>query len=160
MKHVSLIIAMVGLLSSFSVHSFTVEKKHTKKFFAQSMVAVVLSCSIGAITGEAIRCIEKELIKELAIEKSPIALFLYLLSWSLESGLRNALVASLQKDLEDYGVGNRGYLMFRVAQLASWAMYLREHIQNKGKALGYNIGYNNRGYIWPLNEIFTGNKFF
>jgi len=152
MKNVSLIMVMFGLLSGTSLYSFTVEKKYPKKFFAQSIAAVVLSGCVGAVTGEAIRCIEKEL----AIEQSPIAIFLYLLSWSLESGLRNAFVASLQKDLDDYGVGHKGYLMFRVAQLVSWAVYLREHIQNKGKTFGYN----NRGYIWPLNKIFVGNSFY
>ncbi len=137
MKKILLAVGMCSVLSISLIFPFSVEKKRTKQFFANYFISIVLSGCIGALTGEVIRCIEKEL----AIEKSPIALFLFVLSWSLESGLRNAFVGALQKDFGGYSSGHEKHLMFRTAQLASWIMYLREHIQNNGKTLNFEKYY-------------------
>lgn len=94
-----------------------------KRFASQYCASVVLSGCIGAVTGGCVRWLEKQL----NFEASPIALFLYLLSWSLESEFRDELIGTLQKDLDAHDVGYRKNLMFRTAQIASWMMYLREY---------------------------------
>jgi hypothetical protein len=99
------------------------EKSQMKRFCSQYCASVVLSGCIGAVTGGCVRWLEKQL----NFESSPIALFLYLLSWSLESEFRDELVGALQKDLDAHSIGYRKNLMFRTAQIASWMMYLREY---------------------------------
>lgn len=137
MKKVLLAVGMCSILSISSILPFSITKKRSKQFFASYFASIALSGCIGALTGEAIRCIEKEL----AIDKSPIALLLFVLSWSLESGLRNAFIGALQKDFGGYSNGHEKYLMFRTAQLASWIMYLREHIQKNGKPFNFDKYY-------------------
>lgn len=98
-------------------------KSQLKKFCSQYCASVVLSGCIGALTGGCVRWMEKQL----NFEASPMALFLYLLSWSLESEFRDELVEALQKDLDSYGIEHRKNLMFRTAQIASWMMYMGEY---------------------------------
>lgn len=125
MKKSVLLFTFFGLFSvnSLVASPIAVDKKQSvKKFYSQYCAAVALSGCIGAITGGCVRWLEKQL----NFDASPMALFLYLLSWSLESEFRYEVVASLQNDLDAYGVGHRKHLMFRTAQLASWIMYLQE----------------------------------
>jgi hypothetical protein len=139
MKKSVLLFTFFGLFSVNSLVASPIDKKksitldqdmsgehsalRSKKFYSQYCAAVALSGCIGAITGGCVRWLEKQL----NFDASPMALFLYLLSWSLESEFRYEVVASLQNDLDAYGVGHRKHLMFRTAQLASWIMYLQEH---------------------------------
>src|ERR1700733_4136385 len=86
-------------------------KSQLRKFGSQYFASVVLSSCIGAITGGLNKYVEKQFIanpffaKGIDSEFSPIALCLIFLSWSLESELRNDLIAAFQQDLDEYGIG-------------------------------------------------------
>ena len=140
MKKSLLLVTFFGLLSmSYSIQPFSdgirrsivsedekssdSDKLHMRRFCSQYCASVVFSGCIGAVTGGCVRWLEKQL----NFEASPMALFLYLLSWSLESEFRDELIEALQKDLDAHNVGYRKNLMFRTAQIASWMMYLREY---------------------------------
>ncbi len=97
-----------------------VAKANFTKFGSQYFTSILLSGAIGATTGGLVKYVEKQL----NIEASPIALFLLLLSWTLESEFRNDVIAMVQKDLDGYAIGHKKSLMYKSAWIASWLAYL------------------------------------
>ncbi len=93
-----------------------------KKLYSSYFASLILSGCVGATTGSLVRYIEKQL----PIESSPIAVFLALLAWMLESEFRNDIIAALQQDLGTYQVAYKRGLMFKTAWIASWIAYLHK----------------------------------
>ena len=92
-----------------------------RKFCSSSIASLALSGCVGATTGSVIRYLEKKF----DIEAYPVALFLYLLSWTLESEIRNEVIIGLQGDLDAYQIKYKKGLMFKSAWIASWLAYLQ-----------------------------------
>lgn len=92
-----------------------------RKFCSSYIASLAVGGCIGATTGSIVRYLEKRF----DIESSPIALFLILLSWTLESEIRNDIIAGMQKDLDAYKVEYKKGLMFKGAWVASWLAYLQ-----------------------------------
>ena len=90
-----------------------------RKFCSSYMASLLLSGCVGLATGSIVRYLEKRF----DIEASPIALFLYILSWTFESEIRNDIIIGLQADLDSNHVGYKKNLMFKSAWLASWIGY-------------------------------------
>jgi hypothetical protein len=96
-------------------------KTHMKNICSHYCMSVLLSACVGATTGGLVKHAEKKL----NVEASSFSLFLFLLSWTLESEFRNDMIALLQQDLDAYGIGHKKNLMFKAAWIASWLAYLQ-----------------------------------
>ena len=96
-------------------------KALVKKLYSSYAASLVLSGCVGATTGAVTRYLEKKL----NVEASPIALFIMLFGWALESEFRNDLIAGLQQDLDAYQIAHKKGLMFKGAWIASWLAYLQ-----------------------------------
>lgn len=93
-----------------------------RKLYSSYLASLILSGCVGATTGSVVRYIEQQL----PLESSPVAVFLALLAWLLESEFRNDIIAALQQDLGTYQVAYKRGLMFKTAWIASWIAYLRK----------------------------------
>jgi hypothetical protein len=116
----------LSMTNIFAVECYEKNKLHKKDFTMQQQYSsyissLLLSGCIGAITGSTIRYLEKQL----NIESQPIALFLTLLAWALESEVRNDIIANVQNNLDAYQIYHRKGLMFKSAWIASWLAYLQ-----------------------------------
>lgn len=85
--------------------------------------SLVASGAVGALTGGVVRHFEKKV----SIEDHPIALFIFLLGWALESEVRNDIIMALQRTMDEYGIAYKKGLMFTTSRLASWASYLHAY---------------------------------
>jgi len=92
-----------------------------KQLCSSYLASLAVSGLIGATTGGVVRHLEKRF----DIESSPVALFLMLAGWLLESELRNDLIAGFQRDLDTHQIEHKKSLMFKGAWLASWLAYLQ-----------------------------------
>lgn len=124
----AVVCSLFAMQFSFCANSGMYPKKNVtkndavlRKFFSSYIASLLLSGCVGATTGGIIRYLEKQF----DIESSQMALFLYLVSWTLESEIRNDVIAGLQSDLDGYHVEYRKGLMFKGAWLASWFAYLQ-----------------------------------
>lgn len=98
------------------------DEKRITKIYSSYVASLLASGCVGAATGGALRYLEKQLKIQTS---SPIAVFLVLLGWALESEFRNDIVVSLQRDLDMYQIGHKKGLMFKGAWIASWLAYLQ-----------------------------------
>lgn len=96
-----------------------------RKFCSSYMASLVLGGCVGATTGSLIRYIEKRF----NIESSPVGLLLLFLSWTLESEIRNDIIAGIQNDLDAYQIEHKKALMFKSAWVASYLTYFREFLE-------------------------------
>lgn len=104
-----------------SAHKNTMTRAEKRQRVLTAYISsLIISGGIGAVTGGVIRYLEKKL----DIEASPIALFLTLLGWALESEFRNDVIVALQRDLDQNGIDHKKGLMFKSAWIASWLSYL------------------------------------
>jgi hypothetical protein len=92
-----------------------------KQLTSSYFTTLLLSGGIGATTGGLVRYLEKRL----DVESSPIALFLALTGWLLESELRNDIIIGLQRDLDANHIEHKKSMMFKAAWIASWLAYLQ-----------------------------------
>lgn len=131
MNKQGLIFAVLFSLSALQASGDTVSQTPIKrngkranpslvKLWSTYITSLVLSGAIGATTGGLTRYFEKKF----NIEASPIGLVLGILGWTLESEIRNDIIAVLQNDLDVYDVGHKKSLMFKCAWIASWLTYL------------------------------------
>jgi hypothetical protein len=125
-KHMMVFAVALSFLSSS--FSFSYEKRDTQltraekrqRVLAAYISSLALSGITGALTGGTIRYLEKKL----NVEACPVALFVTLLGWALESELRNDIVSALQADFDQYGIAYKKGLMFKGAWISSWISYL------------------------------------
>lgn len=85
--------------------------------------SLIASGGIGALTGGFLHHLEKKV----SIEAHPIALFIFLLGWALESEVRNDIIIALQRTMDEYGIAYKKGLMFTASRLASWISYLHAY---------------------------------
>ena len=97
------------------------DEKRVTRLYSSYIASLLASGCVGAATGAVLRYLEKQL----NIQASPVAVFLVLLGWALESEFRNDIVASLQKDLDVYQIDHKKGLMYKGAWIASWLAYLQ-----------------------------------
>lgn len=117
-----LLIPMSSFCSPANVqYTPSLNEKRVAKLYSSYIASLLASGCVGVTTGAVLRYLEKQL----NIQTSPIAVFLVLLGWALESEFRNDIVASLQNDLDSYQIDHKKGLMFKGAWIASWLAYLQ-----------------------------------
>lgn len=103
-------------------------KKHETKdngslrtLYSSYIASLAVGGCIGATTGALIKYLERKG----DIDAYSVSLLLYLLSWMLESEVRNDIIVGVQGDLDGYQIDYKKGLMFKSAWIASWLAYLK-----------------------------------
>jgi len=100
-----------------------------RKFYASYIATALMGGGIGVATSTVLTYAEDVLFDYLQnharINYSIMPLVVALIGWTLESEIRNDIVAGVQSDLDVYQIPYQKHLMFRSAAVASWLNYLK-----------------------------------
>ena len=135
MKKLALVFTSVVFLSTQTIFS-AVDKKRSMaierearqndkkvrspQFLPNTCTSLLVGCPVGLATGSLVKYFENQL----NIQSSSLALFVALLSWFVESEVREEIIEVAQADLDAYDIGYRKNLMYIAARLSSWLAYL------------------------------------
>ena len=96
------------------------DKSSLRMLYSSYIASLAVGGCIGATTGALIKYLERKG----DIDAYPVSLLFYILSWMLESEIRNDVILGVQGDLDGYQIEYKKGLMFKSAWIASWLAYL------------------------------------
>lgn len=103
--------------------------QQTRKLFSANVASLLVSGGVGALTGGLTAYGENALIRymenDLHWESTLLILLMRFFSWTLESEVRNNIIAAFQDDFDAHDIQYKKDLMINGARLASWIAYLK-----------------------------------